>query len=143
MIILIQIGRKKTNSWSHNISAKLITKESDETLDISWNDFKGQWLSQASTRLYECFYLAEVEAEEGDKIELTTFAKKSLGVVEDLCLKEIYLCSDEYEVKEFTHKKLEYKGYPIIKGRVQKIASYSKLDARDSASRFKLENTEF
>jgi hypothetical protein len=142
MNVLIQIGRKKKNNWSHGISARLLLPDSSEE-EISWEKQKGQWITPPSSRLWDTFFMAEVSVETGDKIVINTYARNNLGLIEKLCLKETYMVDESFEVKDFTIEKICCKGFPLIKGRIEKVISFSKENERNSKIQYKIDYTSF
>jgi hypothetical protein len=124
--VLVQIG-KATKGFGH---MALLMVRWNKVL-ISWNNTPGEWATAYAEKRRQLWYVAEIECSPKDTIEIESFVKTNDGIDEKMTWKRIYEVDPEEEVLEVReHGSVGHRNFPILKGRVREVMSYSKHDRR-------------
>lgn len=126
--VIIQIGSERTRKRNQIVEAFV----NDEP--VSWDSDEGKFITsfaEAQTRGLR-WYMAKYDLEDGDRIKLVvkTFLTGA-GKDEALTFENLYDVNSSVEVEEISNPKVGKRGYPLLKGRLQEVYSFSAADERE------------
>ena len=125
--VLFQIGRTKNQKRSQNIRAYI------NEIEVGWQEGEGQFLTTHKDRVQRntIWFMYETFLHEEDvlRLEVTTFLT-GIGKDEEFTFEALYCPSGDDVVSTVEMKNVGAKGYPLVKGKVQEIASVSDDDKR-------------
>jgi len=128
MRICIQVGWKRTAKEGQKIVASV---NGDS---VHWDSFPGKWITPQSKRQYMMWHLCEIDAETGDRIEITCrTGLRGKGADENRSFDQVYVVGTEAtDVLEFGMPGVGVDRYPVIKGRVEEVAHVTDANRRDN-----------
>ena len=125
MRILILTGFRKNVKEGQILTATINGREVDR------DNMKGQYLTDMASRYSNCWYLGETECVDGDVIviEAKTGIRQK-GQDERRTFRMTYRVSDKAPIQTIEVPNVGVCGFPLLKGRVEEVASVSKADER-------------
>lgn len=130
MRIVCQIGYSK--SMGRKREGQLV-KAFINDLECNWSDKSGKFITSiADTQKGVLWYLWSGEVESGDsiKIEVAT-GIRGAGVDEKRTFEAVYSAEESAPIREIDVPGVGRKGYPLLKGRLVPIGTFSEADKRD------------
>lgn len=128
MRIVVQVGWKRTVKEGQKIVASI---NGDS---IHWDSFPGKWASTMAQRQYMMWHLCEIDANAGDRIEITCrTGLRGKGADEYRSFDLIYVVGDDTtEILEFGMPGVGIDRWPVIKGRVIEVAHVTDANRRQN-----------
>jgi hypothetical protein len=126
--IIVQIGSERSRKRTQIVEAFV----NDEP--VSWDSGEGKFITsfaEAQQRGLR-WYMSKFDLEDGDQIKLVvkTFITDA-GKDEDLTFENVYYVNSSVDVEEISNPKVGKRGYPLLKGRLQEVYSFSAADERE------------
>ena len=131
MRVVIQLGYQKAYGRRRE-GQKVSAWVNDE--ECTWSDSSGKYITpRTDARKGICWFLWSGEVSEKDiiRVEVKT-SISGVGVDEARTFEALYYISETSPVKEIVKYGVGKRGYPLVKGRVQEMASLSELDKREA-----------
>ncbi len=124
--IVVTIGWKRVAKEGQKINVWHNEEE------VNWDTHTGKFLTPMSDRNFRCFYLAEVEADPGDRIHIRCqTGLRGKGQDEIRTFDYLFVVGSETDqVEEKVMSGVGFHRYPLIKGRVRELSNVSAEDLR-------------
>ena len=125
MRIVVQMG------FCRNIKEGQLVKVWKNGEEVDRDRVDGKYLTSLAQRHSSSWYLADLECEDGDIIiiEVCTGLRQK-GADETRCFRKTYRVTQGHEVVTTGAPRVGKYGFPLIKGRVELIASVSDAEER-------------
>ena len=123
MRVVVQIGFCRNMKEGQLVRASVNGEEVDRVL--------GKYLTGLAQRHSNSWYLADLECVDGDiiVIEVSTGIRMK-GADETRCFRKTFRVTEKHKIETITIPRVGKYGFPLIKGRVETIASVSQAQER-------------